>query len=93
MRDLRCKQCQLEDNTGLCDRSDCINYSPACNIKVAEARADERAKTINEVLEVVKVMPAMTMTNPAHNHPANAYKLVDKAELRAKLEEMKGKNE
>jgi hypothetical protein len=46
MRDLRCKQCQLEDNTGLCDRSDCINYSPACNIKVAEARADERAKVV-----------------------------------------------
>ena len=24
--DTRCKQCQLENNVGICDRKDCINY-------------------------------------------------------------------
>lgn len=51
-------------------------------------RADERQAVLAEISELVDKMPAFTMTNPHNNHPANAYKLIDKVELRAKLAEM-----
>ncbi len=53
-----------------------------------ESRADKRQKLLAEISELVDKMPAFTMTNPHNNHPANAYKLIDKVELRAKLAEM-----
>ena len=49
---------------------------------------NERQKLLAEISELVDKMPAFTMTNPHNNHPANAYKLIDKVELRAKLAEM-----
>lgn len=51
-------------------------------------RADKRQAVLAEISELVDKMPAFTMTNPHNNHPANAYKLIDKVELRAKLAEM-----
>ena len=42
-----------------------------------------------KVLELIDKMPAMTMTDPNNNHPASAWKLVDKATLRQQIKEMK----
>ena len=42
-----------------------------------------------EIAQMIEGMPAMTLTNPGNNHPANAYKLIDKRDLLTKLEQQK----
>lgn len=53
--------------------------------------SDERTRVIDEVKKLVKGMRAMTITNPEHNHPADAYKLIDKNDLLAALEKLEEK--
>lgn len=66
-----------------------MNKKETLDWLIAQARKEERQKVLAEVEGWLDVAPAMTLTNPENNHPANAYKLIDKAELRAKLQEMK----
>lgn len=49
----------------------------------------ERTQTLNEVRELVDGMRAMTITNPENNHPANAYKLIDRNDLLQAIEKLK----